>query len=149
MANDPKKNDKKAGKGVDPQEILAGFQTLRADQQKLSSKLSELELDQNEHKIVIETLKNVNEDRKCFRLVGGILTERKVKDVLPVLQSNSEKLGEIIEKLSEQITKKGQELNEYKEKYNIRFRGLDNPKEDAEPRNPEGGESSRGNVLVS
>lgn len=98
--------------------------------------------------MVIETLKNVNEDRKCFRLIGGVLTERKVKDVLPVLISNSEKLKEFIDKLNEQITKKGQEINEYREKYNIRFRGLDNLKgeEEATSQTPE---SSRGNVLVS
>lgn len=50
MASDPKKTDKKATKGPDPQEILAGFQTLRAEQRNLTAKLSELELDQNEHK---------------------------------------------------------------------------------------------------
>lgn len=93
--------------------------------------------------MVIETLKNVNDDRKCFRLVGGVLTERKVKDVLPVLISNQENLAELIEKLNEQITKKGQEINEYREKHNIRFRGLDTPKTE------ESVTESRGKVLVS
>ncbi|CAG9769600.1 unnamed protein product [Ceutorhynchus assimilis] len=148
MASDPKKTDKKSPKGPDPQEILAGFQSLRTDQRFLTSKLAELELDQNEHKMVIETLKNVSQERKCFRFVGGVLTERKVKDVLPVLQSNSEKLKEIIEKLEERITNKGQEINEYREKYNIRFKGLDNLKEE-EAVASQAGESSRGKVLVS
>lgn len=97
--------------------------------------------------MVIETLKNVNEDRKCFRLVGGVLTERKVKDVLPVLITNQEKLKEIIEKLNEQIGKKGQEINEYREKHNIRFRGLDNVKQEEQP--VAAASESRGNVLVS
>ncbi|KAJ8974651.1 hypothetical protein NQ317_019888 [Molorchus minor] len=109
-------NSKTDKKGPSPDEILNGFQSLRAEQRALSGKLSEFELDLNEHKMVIETLKNVNEDRKCFRLIGGVLTERKVKDVLPVLITNQEKLREFIEKLNEQITKKGQEINEYREK---------------------------------
>ncbi|KAJ8922015.1 hypothetical protein NQ315_008654 [Exocentrus adspersus] len=117
--------DKKSSRGPSPEEIINGFQTLRAEQRALSGKLSEFELDLNEHRMVIETLKNVNEDRKCFRLVGGVLTERKVKDVLPVLITNQERLKEFIEKLNEQIAKKGQEINEYREKHNIRFRGLD------------------------
>jgi prefoldin subunit 2 len=96
--------------------------------------------------MVIATLQNVNEDRRCFRLVGGVLTERKVKDVLPALISNMEKLKELIEKLKEQIQKKGVEINEYREKYNISFRGLDNPN----PKQEEQVTSeTRGNVLVS
>lgn len=95
--------------------------------------------------MVIATLQNVDEDRRCFRLVGGVLTERKVKDVLPALVSNLEKLTELIEKLKEQITKKGVEINEYREKYNISFRGLDAPKQEEQLSNSE----TRGNVLVS
>ena len=37
---------------------------------------------------MIETLKTVDKDRKCFRMVGGILSERTVNDVLPKLESN-------------------------------------------------------------
>ncbi|XP_019877044.2 prefoldin subunit 2 [Aethina tumida] len=142
MASNSKKPDPKA-KTLSPDEILSGFQAMRAEQRTLTTKLSEFEYDLNEHKMVIETLKNVNDDRKCFRLVGGVLTERKVKDVLPVLISNQENLAELIEKLNEQITKKGQEINEYREKHNIRFRGLDTPKTE------ESVTESRGKVLVS
>lgn len=95
--------------------------------------------------MVIETLKNVNEDRRCFRLIGGILTERKVKDVLPGLIENQERLKDLIEKITEQISKKGAEINEYRETHNIRFRGLDNPKQEDEVIQAE----SRGNVLVA
>lgn len=96
--------------------------------------------------MVIETLKNVNEDRKCFRLIGGVLTERKVKDVLPVLITNQEKLREFIDKLHEQIGKKGQEINDYREKHNIKFRGLDSTSKQEEQNLTT---ESRGNVLVS
>lgn len=30
--------------------------------------------------------------RKCFRLVGGVLVERTVQEVLPALRSNAEKV---------------------------------------------------------
>ncbi|VEN63270.1 unnamed protein product [Callosobruchus maculatus] len=128
-------------------EILNGFQALRQEQRALTSKLSEVETDVNEHKMVIDTLKNVNEDRRCFRLVGGILIEQKVKDVLPGLMTNHAKLTEVIGKLNEQVIKKGQEINEYREKHNINIVGLDNPKPEEAP--AAAPSEPRGNVLVS
>ena len=96
-------------------------------------------------RMVIETLKKVTEARKCFRLVGGVLTERKVKDVLPVLMSNGEKLEDLIQKLNEQLEKKGIEINDYKEKHSIRVQGQGDHREENNTLPSE----SRGNVLVS
>lgn len=42
--------------------------------------------------MVIDTLKNVAPERKCFRLVGGVLVERTVEDVLPALSNNKEQV---------------------------------------------------------
>ena len=40
------------------------------------------------YSLVIDTLKSTAPDRKCFRMVGGVLVERTVKDVLPALEYN-------------------------------------------------------------
>ncbi|XP_008551540.1 prefoldin subunit 2 [Microplitis demolitor] len=125
MASD-KKPVKSLGKGAKTnEEILAGFQTLRNDQRMMATKLSEMEMELNEHKIVIDTLKNVDPKRKCYRMVGGILCEQVVGEVLPGLVTNKDRLIKVIETLNEQLEKKGKEINEYKEKNNIRIRGLD------------------------
>lgn len=42
--------------------------------------------------MVIEALKEVDGDRKCFRMVGGVLVERTVKDVLPAMMHNYEQV---------------------------------------------------------
>lgn len=42
--------------------------------------------------LVIDTLKDVDPSRKCFRLVGGVLVERTVKEVLPALEANKEQV---------------------------------------------------------
>lgn len=44
-------------------------------------------------RIVIETLRGVDEGRRCFRMVGEVLVERTVKDVLPALQYNSQQVS--------------------------------------------------------
>lgn len=47
--------------------------------------------------LVIDTLKEVDETRRCYRMVGGVLVERTVKEVLPALENNKEQVGEILE----------------------------------------------------
>lgn len=44
---------------------------------------------------MIETLKDVAPERKCFRMVGGVLVERTVKDVLPALVNNKEQVKNV------------------------------------------------------
>ncbi|CAG9787579.1 unnamed protein product [Diatraea saccharalis] len=134
----------KGGKTKSSEEIFAGFQTLRSEQRQLANKISELEMDLNEHKIVIDTLKGVDGSRKCFRMVGGVLVERTVADVLPELEMNKERLPKALQALHEQLSRKGQEINEYIERHDIRVQKADRPPADDTPDQP-----TKSNVLVA
>ncbi|XP_023325258.1 prefoldin subunit 2 [Eurytemora carolleeae] len=127
------------------EEIIAGFQSLRNEQRSVAAKINELQQDLNEHKIVIETLEGVDGDRKCFRMVGGVLVERTVKDVVPALVNNRDKLGKLVESLNTQLTDKGAEINGYMEKHQIQIRGQgqEGKKEEKD------GDVKSGGVLVS
>ena len=89
------------------QNVANGLQNLRNEQKKMASKLSELNLELNEHKLVIDTLEKQDRDKKCFRLIGGILVERRVGEVEPALINNRDKLEKIIIELEKQLTEKG------------------------------------------
>jgi prefoldin subunit 2 len=65
----------------------------------LASKTAELEMELNEHSLVIDTLKEADETHKCYRMVGGVLVEQTVKEVLPALENNKEQIQKIIETL--------------------------------------------------
>jgi prefoldin subunit 2 len=63
---------------------------------------------------VLETLGPVPKDRKCFRLINGILMERTVADVVPALQTNAEGLKNVLEGLVKQYKDKQQEMEAWK-----------------------------------
>ncbi|XP_016091597.1 prefoldin subunit 2 [Sinocyclocheilus grahami] len=147
-------SDKSGGKLPAPsaEQVVATFQRMRQEQRSMASKAAELEMEINEHSLVIDTLKEVDPTRKCFRLVGGVLVERTVKEVLPALENNKEQITKIVESLNSQMQAKGRELTEYRERYNIRLVGEDDKqgKADASPaKESEGGSKGGAGVLVS
>jgi len=96
-------------------------------------------------RLVLSTLNEAlagEPDRKCFRLIGGILVERTVKDVVPALQTNRDgvsllrilsvsshrnffpcQIRKVIASLTEQYKAKEGEFEKFKEEYNIRPAG--------------------------
>ncbi|XP_071485359.1 prefoldin subunit 2-like [Diadema antillarum] len=143
--------DKKAtknsnAKNLSSEQIIGGFNQLRQEQRALVSKIAELESDQNEHRLVLETLKEVDGERKCFRLVGGVLVERTVKDVIPALTHNKDQIEKLTENLTKQMEMKGREINEYREKHNLRVRG-EQPTE--QPASQAADSTASSGVLVS
>lgn len=89
-------------------EVQSNYTRLQGELQALASKIGELESEAEEHecvspilrlchrltcvlRLVLASLKDVlstDPSRKCFRLIGGVLVERTVKDVAPALQTN-------------------------------------------------------------
>jgi chaperonin cofactor prefoldin len=79
----------------DEQAILSHFQSLRSEVDTIWSKITELDLERQEHALVLETLQPLEAGRRCFRLVGGVLVERTVGEVSPAVARNREALEEV------------------------------------------------------
>jgi hypothetical protein len=62
----------------------------------------------------METLEPLPQDRKCFRLINGVLVERTVKDILPALKTNSDGLKQVLEELLKQYKAKQDEMDKWK-----------------------------------
>lgn len=58
-------------------------------------------------------------ERRAFRLVGGVLVERTVKEVLPSVATNRENLEKVIETLKQRLNEKQKATNEFKAKHNL------------------------------
>lgn len=65
-------------------------------------------------RLVLETLEPLSEDRKCFRLINGVLVERTVKDVVPALKTNQVGLKKVLEDLVNQYKTKQDDLDKWK-----------------------------------
>ncbi|OHW95807.1 prefoldin subunit 2 [Colletotrichum incanum] len=93
--------------------------------QQIAQKIGDVEQEAEEHKhrhlnrLVLETLQPLSEDRKCFRLINGVLMEQTVKDVMPALTTNSEGLKKVLEDLVKQYKAKQDELEKWKKKNNV------------------------------
>ena len=49
---------------------------MRQEVQGLYQKVGELDAELQEHELVIKAISGMEQKRKCFRLVGGVLVER-------------------------------------------------------------------------
>ncbi|RAK86175.1 prefoldin subunit 2 [Aspergillus costaricaensis CBS 115574] len=101
------------------QELQLQYSNYKNTLQQLAQKIGDIEQEAEEHKLVIETLDPLPKDRKCFRMVNGVLVERTVEDVLPSLKTNSDGLKQVLEELLKQYKSKQADLDNWKKKNNI------------------------------
>jgi prefoldin subunit 2 len=65
-------------------------------------------------RLVLETLEPLPGDRKCFRMINGVLVERTIQDVVPALRTNAEGLKKVLDDLVKQYKAKQDELEKWK-----------------------------------
>ncbi|KND04644.1 tubulin-binding prefolding complex subunit GIM4 [Spizellomyces punctatus DAOM BR117] len=104
------------------QEIVAQINSMKQEMNAIAQKLGELEMEKDEHQLVVDTISPLEPERKCFRLVGGVLVERTVQDVLPAVKTNMDGIQNIIQQLVAQYKKKEQDMEAYQKKWNVQIR---------------------------
>ena len=72
---------------------------LLEERDQLTSAQIERQQDVAEHDLVIKTLEPLEAGRKCFRLVGEVLVERTVGEVLPAVKKNRDNLAAVRERV--------------------------------------------------
>ncbi|MCJ1272590.1 hypothetical protein MMC21_000376 [Puttea exsequens] len=101
------------------QELQQQYTNYKNSLQQLAQRIGDIEQDAEEHKLVLETLGPLPPDRKCFRMINGVLVERTVNDVTPALQTNAEGLKKVLEELVKQYKRQQDEMEKWKKKNNI------------------------------
>ncbi|ETW84134.1 hypothetical protein HETIRDRAFT_48328 [Heterobasidion irregulare TC 32-1] len=117
------KKSKAPAPQLSDQEVQQTYSRVQNELQGIAAKIGELEQEAEEHVLVLSTLNEAlseEPDRKCFRLIGGVLVERTVKDVVPALQTNRDGIRKVIASLAEQYKSKEEDFDRFKQEYNIR-----------------------------
>jgi len=104
----------------DQQRIIALHKNMRHTAQAMADKLGEFDSERAEHALVVKTLTGLDAGRRCYRLIGGVLVEWTVKEVLPAVQTNLEGINNAMGKLSQDLKVKQKELADFELQYKIR-----------------------------
>ncbi|EIE92148.1 hypothetical protein G6F46_000759 [Rhizopus delemar] len=100
-------------------ELTQKYNQFKSELQQIAQKIGELESEVEEHKLVIDSISPLEPERKCFRMVGGVLVERTVREVLPALETNYSGIKQVIESLLQSYKRKEEEFVEFQKKYKI------------------------------
>ncbi|PRQ38631.1 putative prefoldin [Rosa chinensis] len=120
----------KAEELVNEQAVANKFAAMRSELNQIYSKITELEMDVSEHSLVINAIQPLDPSRRCFRMIGGVLVERTIKEVLPAVQRNKEGIEEVITRLNEALERKKKDISDFEAKYKIRIRKNDSEEKD-------------------
>uniref|UniRef100_A0A1J3EVE9 Putative prefoldin subunit 2 n=1 Tax=Noccaea caerulescens TaxID=107243 RepID=A0A1J3EVE9_NOCCA len=112
------------------QAVLNMYESMRSEISQIYSNVTDLEMQVSEHSLVINAIQPLDQSRKCFRMIGGVLVERTIREVLPAVNRNKEGLEEVVRKLYETLEKKKRDLSEFEAKYKIRLRKQEDSKEE-------------------
>ena len=83
----------------------------------IAQKVADLDLQMNDHQLVLNTFKGMDDSRKCWRLVGGVLVEKSVGIVRPNIDAQRKLLEGAIGKLKAEMVSCEKQADEINKKY--------------------------------
>uniref|UniRef100_A0A6B2LPG8 Prefoldin subunit 2 n=1 Tax=Arcella intermedia TaxID=1963864 RepID=A0A6B2LPG8_9EUKA len=108
-----------AGAGNITAKDVQALQRMQADYKAISRKIGELEMQKDEHNLVLKALSKLEPSRRCYRLVGGVLVERTVGEVSPAVNSNKENIEKSIDTLMGELKERNNQMNEFAREHGL------------------------------
>ena len=100
-------------------------------------KINTLEMDKTEHELVMAALKPLDPTRKCFRMIGNVVVERTVAEVLPAVEKNRDQISGTVKMFTEMMAKKQQAASDFAAEHKIQEQRTSAPAKEA-PTSDEG-----------
>ena len=70
-----------------PDQVLGVYRNMQSECKQILGKIQELNMEQEEHKLVLDTMNKLDGSRRAYRLVGGVLVEKTCGKYESVLRS--------------------------------------------------------------
>ena len=80
-------------------------------------RLMEVEDEKKENELVLEQISKLEDDRKCWRLVNGILFEKTKAEVVPELNAMIQNLGQVGKQINQTLMALKQEMIKLEQAY--------------------------------
>ena len=72
----------------EPEAILNQYKQMGMECSNIAAKVHELNNEKEEHRLVVEQLLKLEDDRRAYRLIGDVLVEKNVSELLPIVTEN-------------------------------------------------------------
>ena len=105
----------------------------------------EVEDERKENQLVLESISKLEDDRKCWRLVNGVMFEKTKAEVVPEIETMIKNLLVVAKQLNDGLHQKKQEMSKLEQAYEHIMKAA---KAKQGSQQDMGGEAKAGGVLV-
>lgn len=131
------------------QRVAQRYKQLQQEAQVLVQKLIELEDEKRENELVIESISKLEDTRKCWRLVNGVLIEKTKVEVVPEMRVVINNLNSVINQITTSLQAVRNEIKNLESAYDhIMKQAKASATANRGQEIASGGGSSKGGVLV-
>lgn len=120
------------------QEVAQAYNRMRLEYAEIFRTYIDLEEEKREHGLVVDAIKGLEPTRRCWRLIGGVLVEKNLSDVLQNLNESIANLDKASTNYNDSLKKKEKDMQEYEAKYNLRPNAQETPQKPEEQGQKEG-----------
>lgn len=99
------------------QRVAMRYKQLNQEAQVLVQKLLELEDEKRENELVLESISKLEDTRKCWRLVNGVLMEKTKLEVVPEMRVVINNLSAVANQVTQTLQALRQEIKQLEAAY--------------------------------
>lgn len=112
-------------------EVMDRYNKLKAEYSEILKRYIELEEERRENNLVLTNIEPLQGERKCWKVVGGVLVEYTLPETVNSLKQNVAMLEQALKALDTEMGKREKEVLDIELKYNL------NPSKKSEQPNTE------------